>query len=65
MRSFFRAPCLSAIACAISGPAMAVPVSAPGPEIGDGIVGGTVAAVALLAFAMLPRLKRLLNSRRG
>jgi hypothetical protein len=31
---------------------------APGPEIGDGLVGVTIATVAVLAFVIYPRLKR-------
>jgi len=42
---------------------MATPAPAPGPEIGDGVVGAVVAAVALVAFVMLPRVKRLLQSK--
>lgn len=59
MKSFFRALTLSSIVCAVSGSAMAsiVPVAAPGPEIGDGVVGAAIAAVALLAFVLYPRLK--------
>ena len=63
MMSFFRALTLSSIVCEVSTSAMAVPVAAPGPEIGDGVVGAAVAAVALLAFVMLPRLKRSRQSK--
>jgi hypothetical protein len=31
--------------------------SAPGPEIGDGLVGVTIAAVVVLVFVLYPRLK--------
>jgi hypothetical protein len=62
MKSFFRTLTLTALVCATSGSAMAV-VAAPGPEIGDGVTGAVVAAVALLAFVMLPHYKRLRQSK--
>jgi hypothetical protein len=37
---------------------MAVPVGAPGPEIGNGTVGAVVALVAFVAVALYPRFKR-------
>lgn len=65
VRAFIRILSLSSITCAIAGSAMATPVAAPGPEIGDGVVGAVVAAVALLAFVMLPRVKRMLQSKQN
>jgi hypothetical protein len=50
---------LTLIVCSISWSAMAVPVAAPGPEIGDGMIGATVAVVALMALVLYQRLKRL------
>ncbi len=63
MKSFFRTLALAAIVCAVSGSVMAAPVAAPGPEIGEGAIGAAVAMVVLLAFVMLPRLKRLRQSK--
>jgi hypothetical protein len=63
VRAFVRILSLASIVCATAGSAMATPVAAPGPEIGDGLVGAGVAAVALLAFVMLPRVKRALQSK--
>jgi hypothetical protein len=70
VKSLIRVLSLSSIICAVSGSAMAVgvppnAVTAPGPEIGDGVVGAAVATVALLGFVLLPRLKRLLQSKQG
>jgi hypothetical protein len=70
MPSFFRALTLTGIVCAVAGSAMAQvpdppPVTAPGLEIGDGVVGAAVATVVLLGFVLLPRLKRLLQSKQG
>jgi len=56
--SFFRTLCLTVIAGTTSFSAMAVPVAAPGPEIGDGVVGAIVTLVALTAVVLFPRLKR-------
>jgi hypothetical protein len=39
------------------------PLGAPGPEIGDGVVGFAVAAALVLGFLMLPRIRRLLQSK--
>jgi hypothetical protein len=61
MKSFFRTLTLTGIVWATS--ASATPVGAPSPEIGDGVVGAAVAIVALLVFVMLPRLKRLRQSK--
>ena len=61
--SFFRALTPSSIVCVVSTSAMAVPAAAPGPEIGDGVVGAVVAAVAVLAFVVLPRLTRSRQSK--
>jgi hypothetical protein len=68
MRSFFRLLTLASIVCASSEFALAqtaVPIrrSAPGPEIGDGLVGVAIAAVALLAFVLYPRLKQSRQSK--
>jgi hypothetical protein len=63
MTSFFRTVSLTAMVCAVSGSVMAAPVTAPGPEIGEGAIGAAVAMVVLLAFVMLPRLKRLRQSK--
>ena len=63
MKSFFRALILTAIASTVSGSAMARIVGAPGPEIGDGVVGAAIAAVALLAFVLYPRLKKARQSK--
>jgi len=70
MSSFFRTLRLTSIICAVSELALAGPVAAtvrpaPGPEIGDGVVGVAVAIAALLAFVMFPRIKRLLQSKAG
>jgi len=54
---------LTLIVCSISWSAMAVPVAAPGPEIGDGLVGIAIAAVALLAFVLYPRLQQWRHSK--
>jgi hypothetical protein len=62
MKSFFRALTLTSIVCAVSGSAMAS-LAAPGPEIGDGVVGGAVAAVAFLALVLYPLLKRSRQSK--
>jgi hypothetical protein len=62
MSFFLRTLALGSVVCAASQSAMATPVPAPGPEIGDGIVGAAVAAVALLAFVLLPQLKRSLQA---
>lgn len=59
MKSFFRTLALTAIVGAVSGSVIAAPVAAPGPEIGEGAIGAAVAMVVLLAFVILPRLKRL------
>jgi len=62
MKSFFRTLTLTGIICAVSGSAMAF-VAAPGPELGEGVVGAVAAMVALLAFVMLPGLRRLRQSK--
>ncbi len=64
MSSLFRTLTLTGIICAVSEVASAT-VAAPGPEIGDGVVGVAVAIAALLAFVMFPRIKRLLQSKAG
>jgi hypothetical protein len=59
LQSFIRTLSLSIIAATTSFSAMATPVlAAPGPEIGDGMVGAIVALVALTAVVLFPRLKR-------
>ena len=58
MKSFFRALTLTSIFCAAAGSAMATVKPAPGPEIGDGMVGTIIATVVLSAFVLYPRLKR-------
>jgi membrane-bound ClpP family serine protease len=63
MKSFFRALSLTSVVCTISGSAMAVPRGAPGPEIGEGLVGAAIATVALLVFVLYPRLKRSRQSK--
>jgi hypothetical protein len=55
---FFRTLSLTLIVCLTSWSAMAVPVAAPGPEIGDGMIGAIVAVVALMAVVLYPRLNR-------
>ena len=57
--SLFRTLSLTAVVCAIAGSAVAAPLAAPGPEIGEGMIGAAAAMVALLAFVILPRLKGL------
>ena len=57
--SLFRTLSLTAVVCAIAGSAVAAPLAAPGPEIGEGMIGAAAAIVALLAFVILPRLKGL------
>jgi hypothetical protein len=49
---------LTLIVSSVASAAYAVPVAAPGPEIGDGAVGAVVAVVALMAVALYPRLNR-------
>lgn len=58
MQSFFRTLSLTLIVCLTSWSAMAVPVPAPGPEIGDGMIGAIVAVVALMVVVLYPRLNR-------
>jgi hypothetical protein len=56
--TFFRMLSLTFVVSCISRSAQAVPVAAPGPEIGDGMIGALVAVVALMAIVLYPRLKR-------
>ena len=71
MKSFFRTLTLTSIICAVSEIAFAQgtrtpipgPRAAPGPEIGDGLVGAAIAAVALLAFVLYPRLQQWRHSK--
>jgi hypothetical protein len=58
LQSFFRTLSLTLIVCLTSWSAMAVPVAAPGPEIGDGMIGAIVAVVALMVVVLYPRLNR-------
>ena len=58
MKSFFQTLTLTSIVCALSGSAMATAVAAPGPEIGDGVVGVAIATVALVALVLYPRFKK-------
>jgi multisubunit Na+/H+ antiporter MnhF subunit len=57
MKSLFQTLTLTSIVCAVSGSAMAL-VAAPGPEIGDGVVGVAIATVALVALVLYPRFKK-------
>jgi hypothetical protein len=59
MKSFFGSLMLTSV----TSSAMATAVAAPGPEIGDGVVGIAVATVAVLALVMLPRFKRMRQSK--
>jgi hypothetical protein len=66
----FRALALTSIICWVPEFAYATPPcsacgirGAPSPDIGDGAVGFAVAAVILFTFLMLPRIKRLLQSK--
>lgn len=59
MKSRSRTLFLTGILCAIARSAVATPVAAPGPEIGEGMIGAAAAMVALLAFVIVPRLKGL------
>jgi hypothetical protein len=70
MKSVFRALTLTSIICSVPQFAYASTCTtalacrgAPGPEIGDGVVGFAVAAVILFAVLMLPRIKRLLQTK--
>jgi hypothetical protein len=65
MKSFFRSLSLTSLVCAVSGSAMAgvSPLAAPVPEIGSGAVSAAVATVVVLGCVMLPRVKRLLQSK--
>ena len=66
MRSLFPTLALSGFICAVSESALAsITRGAPGPEIGDGVVGVVVATVAVLTFVMLPRLRKSLQSKKG
>ena len=58
MKSLFRTLTLAGIACTVSGYAMATQVAAPGPEIGDGVIGIVIAAVALVTLVLYPRFKK-------
>ena len=58
MQSYFRTLSLITVGSMFSGSAMAVPVAAPAPEIGDGMTGAIVGMIVLLAVVLYPRLKR-------
>ena len=59
MKSLFRTLSLTAVICAIARSAVAAPLAAPGPEIGEGLIGAAAAMAVLLAVVILPRLKGL------
>jgi hypothetical protein len=59
MKSLSRTLSIAAVICAIAGSAVAAPLAAPGPEIGEGLIGAAAAMVVLLAVVILPRLKGL------
>jgi hypothetical protein len=59
MKSLFRTLSLTALISVIARSAVAAPLAAPGPEIGEGIIGAAAAAVVLLAIVIIPRLKGL------
>jgi len=73
MKSAFRALTLTSIICSAEFAYAASPLplpctacgtrGAPGPEIGDGVVGFAVAAMILFTVLMLPRIKRLLQTK--
>ncbi len=72
MKSAFGTLTLTGIICLVSEFAYAVTLTpcstcgvkgAPGPEIGDGVVGFGVAAAILFTVTMLPRIKRLLQNK--
>ena len=68
MKLFSRTLTLTSVVCVVcelgaTGAATAAVRPAPGPEIGDGVVGVAVAAVVLLAVVLFPRIKRLLQSK--
>lgn len=73
VKSVFGALTLTSIICSLPELAYATPTptcsacgiihSAPVPGIGDGVVGFAVAAVILLTVLMLPRIKRLLQTK--
>ena len=72
MNSIFRTLTLTSVIFSVTGFAHAALATtntvgsirgAPGPEIGDGVVGFAVAAAILLTVLMLPRIKRLLRAK--
>jgi hypothetical protein len=63
MKSVFGALTLVSIICSVQFAYAAPTRGAPVPEIGDGVVGFTVAAVILFTVLMLPRIKRLLQTK--
>jgi ACR3 family arsenite efflux pump ArsB len=68
MKLFSRSLTLTSIVCVVcglgvGGAARATVRAAPGPEIGDGVIGVAVAVAVLLAVVMLPRITRLLRSK--
>jgi hypothetical protein len=58
MKLLFRVVAVSGLASSTISSVFATPVGAPAPEIGDGVIGATVAAIAMLALVVLPRLKK-------
>ncbi|MEI9923613.1 MAG: hypothetical protein WDN50_08950 [Bradyrhizobium sp.] len=65
MNSMFRTFAFASVVCSLTEFAHAAPRSAPGPEIGDGMVGFTVAAVTLLTVLIAPRIKTFLQAKRA
>jgi hypothetical protein len=67
MNAMLRAFTFASVVCSLTEFAHAAPAprSAPGPEIGDGMVGFAVAAVTLLTVLMVPRIKTFLQAKRA
>ncbi len=75
MKSVVRSLTLAGIICSVAELAYATPIrtpcitgackvrGAPGPEIGDGMVGFAVAAALLFTVLMIPRIKGLLQTK--
>jgi hypothetical protein len=62
MKLFFRVVVVSGLASSTISSVFAGggggPVGAPAPEIGDGVIGAIVAAIAMLALVVLPRFRK-------